>query len=175
MSSAIDPARVYRYRIDFEGRILHQGSEITDPAVVRQLLRTVHRDADGTCFSLCMGERNELVADDVLYVIASFDATPVAPADRSPLRVRCQGGLERSLDLATLGLHGEAHLYGDVEGGLSARFGRQAWLELASRHVQVDGAGAASLSIGGRWFPIARRPVGGEAAKSRGKGGKNAT
>jgi hypothetical protein len=147
------PRRVYRYRIDFEGRILHDGSEIGDPDVIRQLLANPRRDADGTSFSLCLGERNELDAEDVLYVIGAFDAPPPSD-DATGLPVRCQGGLARRLDLTTLRLAGEAYLYGEVEGGVAARFGRRAWLEFANRFVRED-QGKAVAEIGGRSFPIA--------------------
>ncbi len=146
------PSRIYRYAIDFEGRVFHAGTEVDDPAVLRQLLGRVHRDAAGGCYSLCAGETNELRPDDVLYVIAGFADAPV---DGSPARlaVTCQGGLRRHLALETLRLRAGAFLYGDVEGGFAARFGRQAWLDFALRHVDATCAvfvarfGAASWPI----------------------------
>ncbi len=146
--------RVYRYSIDFEGRISHAGSAIDDPAVIRQLLARVHRDPRGVLFSLCAGERNELAPADALYVIARFDDTPCGEPGAERLAVTCQGGLVRHLDLGTLVLRGGHHLYGEVEGGFAARFGRHAWLEFATRFV--DALAEPPLArLSGRAWPIA--------------------
>ncbi len=151
-SGAPRPTRIYRYTIDFEGRVFHAGTEVDDPAVLRQLLARVHRDAAGGYYSLCAGETNELRPDDVLYVIASFADEP-AEEHPSRLPVTCQGGLRRHLALDTLRLRDGAFLYGDVDGGFSARFGRQAWLDFALRRVDATHAtpvarfGAASWPI----------------------------
>lgn len=147
--------RVYRYTIDFEGRIFHVGSAIEDPAVIRQLLARVHRDARGRLFSLCAGERNELAPEDALYVIARFEVPPDDGGDPGGehLAVTCQGGLVRRLALGTLVLRDGAHLYGEVEGGHAARFGRQAWLDFATR--LVDASVEPPLArVGGRAWPI---------------------
>lgn len=145
--------RVYRYTIDFEGRIFHAGSPIEDAAVIRQLLTRVHRDPKGGLFSVCAGERNELAPTDALYVIARFEETPAGPGgDR--LAVTCQGGLLRHLDLGTLALRDGAFLYGAVEGGVAARFGRHAWLDFATRFVDAT-AEQPLARLADRAWPIA--------------------
>ncbi|MFN7953056.1 MAG: hypothetical protein U0610_15145 [bacterium] len=136
-SPASRPRRTYRYSIDFEGRVFHAGTEIADAAVIRQLLAVVRRDEAGGYYSLCAGERNELAPADALYVIASFADAP-SPDRPAHLPVTCQGGLERRLALDTLRMRGDAFLYGDVDGGFAARFGRHAWLDFALRHVDSE-------------------------------------
>jgi hypothetical protein len=53
-----EPAREYRYRVDCDGRIFHDGTEVVDPAVLRFFLRAMTRTEDGRCLVLCQGERN---------------------------------------------------------------------------------------------------------------------
>ena len=45
--------REYRYVVDRDGRILHDGSEIIDPLVLRFFLRVMQRSDDGRYLVLC--------------------------------------------------------------------------------------------------------------------------
>ena len=40
-------AREYRYQVDRDGRVFHDGTEIVDPAVLRFFLRAMTRTAAG--------------------------------------------------------------------------------------------------------------------------------
>jgi hypothetical protein len=146
--------RTYHYRIDFEGRVLHAGTPIDDPLAVRQLLHRVHRDHRGRTYSLCRGEQSFIEADDVLYVVSDF-ADPATVGDDARLPVTCQGGLERRLELRSLWLHEQRFLYGSVDGGHAARFGRRAWPLFAERHVRHDAAqDTLVVRAGAQVFPI---------------------
>src|SRR5260370_30626179 len=61
--------REYRYEVDRDGRIFHDGTEIIDPAVLRFFLRAMARTDEGRYLVLCQGERNWFEAPDTPFVI----------------------------------------------------------------------------------------------------------
>ena len=146
-----DPVREYRYEVDRDGRILHDGTEIVDPAVLRFFLRAMTRTEDGRCLVLCQGERNWFDAPDTPFVIQRLRLTVeagrllgvelVLPGDyREPLDPR---GLETERDL----------LFCRVRGGaFRARFGRVAVQQLAP--FLVDTGEGSALLLGGARHPV---------------------
>ena len=50
--------REYRYTVDLDGRVFHDGSEITDAAVLRFFMRVMDLTPEGRYLVLCQGERN---------------------------------------------------------------------------------------------------------------------
>jgi len=155
--------REYRYVVDRDGRVFHDGSEVTDPLVLRFFLRAMQQTPDGRYLVLCQGERNWFEAQDTPFVVQR-------------LRPRTERG---HLVSAELGFAGDYHepldpdgleaeegyLYCRVRGGLfRARFGRAAIQHLGPFLVEEDG-GPALLFGGGR-YPIRRL----EAAERPGAG-----
>jgi hypothetical protein len=146
-----DPVREYRYEVDRDGRIFHDGTEIVDPAVLRFFLRAMTRTEDGRCLVLCQGERNWFEAPDTPFVIQRLRLTVeagrllgvelVLPGDyREPLDPR---GLETERDL----------LFCRVRGGaFRARFGRVAVQQLAP--FLVDTGEGSALLLGGARHPV---------------------
>jgi hypothetical protein len=146
-----DPVREYRYEVDRDGRIFHDGTEIVDPAVLRFFLRAMTRTEDGRCLVLCQGERNWFDAPDTPFVIQRLRLTVeagrllgvelVLPGDyREPLDPR---GLETERDL----------LFCRVRGGaFRARFGRVAVQQLAP--FLVDTGEGSALLLGGARHPV---------------------
>jgi len=61
--------REYTYRVDGEGRIFHDGSEIVDAATLRFFLLALQRTPEGRWLALCQGERNWFEAADTPFVI----------------------------------------------------------------------------------------------------------
>src|SRR5215475_8402069 len=61
--------REYTYRVDGEGRVFHDGSEIVDPATLRFFLLALQRTPEGRWLALCQGERNWFEADDTPFVV----------------------------------------------------------------------------------------------------------
>ena len=151
-----EPVRVYHYRIDPEGRVFHDGTEIDDRSVIRQLLARVERDEEGRPFSRCMGERNYLHADDALYVVLDFGEPELREDGSAELRVSCQGGLGRRLDLATLTLRDQTHLYGTLSTGHVARFGRHAVQPFVERWVRPGPEDGFVFTLGDRSWSIGR-------------------
>jgi len=145
--------REYRYTVDRDGRIFHEGSEITDPVTLRFFLLAMQQTPDGRYLVVCQGERNWFEAPDTPFVVQ---------------RVRCnmEGGGLVSVDLLFAGDHHEAHdpdslevegpyLYCRVRrGAFRARFGRTAVQQLAPFLLEDDGA--AVLLLEGRRRPIHR-------------------
>jgi hypothetical protein len=143
--------REYRYQVDRDGRIFHDGTEIVDRAVLRFFLRAMTRTEDGRCLVLCQGERNWFEAPDTPFVIQRLGLTVeagrllgvelVLPGDyREPLDPR---GLETERDL----------LFCRVRGGaFRARFGRVAVQQLAP--FLVDTGEGSALVLGGERHPV---------------------
>ena len=140
--------REYRYRVDGDGRIFHDGSEIVDPATLRFFVLAMQRDADGRHVVMCQGERNWFDAEDTPVVVQR-------------LRLRVEDGALQAVDLGLPGGHWEPldpaslvaerdRLYVGVRRGqLRARLGRVAMQQLAPYLVD-DGPGAALLLAGAR-------------------------
>jgi len=123
-------AREYRYVVDRDGRVFHDGTEIVDPLVLRFFLRAMTRTAEGRFLVLCQGERNWFEAHDTPFV-----------AQR--LRLTLDGGVLQDAELCFPGDYCEALDPGDLEterdllycrvrrGAFRARFGRLAMQQLA--------------------------------------------
>jgi hypothetical protein len=147
----VERVREYRYQVDRDGRIFHDGTEIVDPAVLRFFLRAMTRTEDGRCLVLCQGERNWFEAPDTPFVIQRLGLTVeagrllgvelVLPGDyRELLDPR---GLETERDL----------LFCRVRGGaFRARFGRVAVQQLAP--FLVDTGKGSALVLGGERHPV---------------------
>lgn len=143
--------REYRYLVDRDGRIFHDGTEIVDPAVLRFFLRAMTRTADGRCLVLCQGERNWFDAPDTPFVIQR-------------LRLTVEGGLLQAVELCFSGDYREPLdprtleterdlLFCRVRGGaFRARFGRVAVQQLAP--FLADAGEGSVLILGGARHPV---------------------
>jgi len=144
--------REYRYVVDRDGRIFHDGTEIVDPAVLRFFVLAMQETEDHRYLALCQGERNWFEAEDTPLVVQ---------------RARCVEGGGR-LDSVDLYLAGDYHepldpatletangfLYCRVRrGAFRARFGRLAVQALAP--YLADAGGGLSLLLRGAPRPIA--------------------
>jgi len=146
--------REYRYRVDAEGRVVHDGSEIVDPLTLRFFLRAMRRTEDGRWLAICQGEHNWFEADETPFVVLRVH--PATAADGAPgLELALAGDLREPLDPGTLeSLAGR--LYCRVrQGAFPARFGRLALQQLAP-HLRDQG-GRPVLVLGGASHPIRER------------------
>jgi hypothetical protein len=144
--------REYHYRVDRDGRIFHDGTEVVDPITLRFFLRAMQHTADDRYLVVCQGEQNWFHADDTPFVVQRLALT------------LDEGGLE-TVELCFAGDHRETlrpdglcaadgHLVCSVRGGTCrARFGRVAMQQIAPFLVE-DGRGPA-LRLGGALHPIA--------------------
>ena len=141
-------AREYRYLVDRDGRIFHDGTEIVDPAVLRFFLRAMTRTDDGRCLVLCQGERNWFEAPDTPFVVQRLRLSVEASVLRS-IELCFQGDYREPLDPSTLEVEHEL-LFCRIRGGaFRARFGRVAVQQLAPFLLET-GEGAVLLVDGAR-------------------------
>ena len=61
--------REYRYRVDAEGRVFHDGSEVLDPLTLRFFLRAMTRTPEGGWLVVCQGERNWFESEGTPFVV----------------------------------------------------------------------------------------------------------
>jgi hypothetical protein len=143
--------REYRYTVDRDGRIFHEGSEIIDPLVLRFFLRAMQRTPDGRYLVLCQREQNWFEAADTPFVVQRLRcATEEGRLVSAELYFA--GDHHEPLDADALETEG-GYLYCRVRGGaLRARFGRGAVQQLAP--FLVEEAGGPALLCGGAIRPI---------------------
>ena len=142
------PVREYRYQVDRDGRVFHDGTEIVDPAVLRFFLRAMTRTDGGRCLVLCQGERNWFEAADTPFVVQRLRLT-VEDAALRAVELHFAGDYHEPLDPRTLEAERDL-LFCRVRGGLfRARFGRVAVQQLAP-YLLEGGEGAALLVAGVR-------------------------
>jgi hypothetical protein len=144
--------REYTYRVDGEGRIFHDGSEIVDGATLRFFLLALQRTPDGRWLAICQGERNWFEADDTPFVVQRL-RLGVAEGRLRSVELCFAGEYREPLDPATLE-HDGTRLFCRVrKGAFTARFGRMAMQQIAP-WLGDDGSGP-SIILDGQ-----RRPLG---------------
>jgi hypothetical protein len=131
--------REYRYTVDRDGRIFHEGSEIVDPLVLRFFLLAMQETPDGRYLVVCQREQNWFEAADTPFVIQRLSC--VTEQDRLvAVELHLAGDHHEPLDAETLEAEGP-YLYCRVRGGaFRARFGRTAVQQLAPFLVEDRGA-----------------------------------
>src|SRR5262249_17819476 len=102
-----------------DGRIVHDGTEIVDPATLRFFLRAMTRTPDGRYLVVCQGEYNWFTPEDTPFVVQrlSFTARDGAVAG---IEQCLASDYREALDPRTLESDGDG-LYGRVRRGASAR------------------------------------------------------
>ncbi len=145
--------REYRYTVDREGRVFHDGSEIVDPLVLRFFVMAMTRTPDGRWLVVCQGERNWFEADGTPFVVQRIG--PVAGEGGGlALELRLAGDYREVLDPATLEVDDGRLLCRVRRSAFPARFGRVALQQLAAFLVE-DGPGP-TLVVGKARHPIAQ-------------------
>lgn len=144
--------REYRYSVDHEGRIVHDGTEIVDPVTLRFFLRAMKSTPDGRWLVVCQGEHNWFETSDTPFVVQRL-RLDLAGNDLQAVELCFVGDQREPLDPASL--EAEAGmLYCRIRNGaLRARFGRIAIQQLGP--FLTEHGGAPVLVIGGRAHPIA--------------------
>jgi len=145
--------REYRYTVDREGRVFHDGSEIVDAPTLRFFLLAMRADPDGRHVVLCQGERNWFASDDTPFVVQRV-ALVGAPGAVEAVELRFAGDYRERLDPATLESVSGV-LYCRVRGGaFRARFGRVAMQQLAT--LLAEDQDGPALVLAGARHPISR-------------------
>jgi hypothetical protein len=146
--------REYRYRVDAEGRVFHDGSEVLDPPTLRFFVRAMARTPEGRWLVVCQGERNWFEADATPLVVQRVRPLPGA-GGVGGLELVLAGGHHEPLDPATLESVGGRLCCRVRRGALLARFGRLAVQQLGP--YLAEDAGGPVLVVGGRRHPVAER------------------
>src|SRR5262245_13263479 len=143
--------REYRYRVDGDGRIFHDDTEIVDPATLRFFVLAMQRQPDGRHLVMCQGEHNWFEAADTPLVVQRL-RLHVEADGLQRVELDLPGGHWEPLDPASLSTeHG--HLYAGVRRGqLRARLGRVAMQQLAP--YLSDAGGRPALVLAGTRHPI---------------------
>jgi hypothetical protein len=145
------PRREYHYRVDGEGRVFHDGTEVVDPLVLRFFMLAMTRTPEGRHLVVCQGERNWFQADETPFVVQRLRLT-VETGRLVTAELILAGDYREPLDPASL--EGAAdHLVCRVRRGtFRARFGRVALQQLAP--FLVETAAGPALLMAGRPHPI---------------------
>ncbi|HWC04916.1 MAG TPA: hypothetical protein VHF87_19355 [Methylomirabilota bacterium] len=146
--------REYRYRVDADGRVFHDGSEVLDPLTLRFFVRAMTRTPEGRWLVVCQGEHNWFEPDETPFVV--LRVRPVLHGGTlDGLELVLAGDYREPLDPATLETR-RGRLYCRVRrGAFPARFGRLA-LQQLEPHLG-DEAGRPVLVLGGRRHAIPER------------------
>lgn len=150
----IPPPREYRYRIDREGRIFHDETEIVDPPTLRFFLLAMTRTPEGRYLAVCQGEQNWFEPVDTPFVVQRVRLDVV---DGRLLRVTLlfAGEHQEVLDPETLESE-DGLLHCRVrQGAFRARFGRVALQQIAP--FLVEGERGPALELGGRRYAVSPR------------------
>ena len=142
--------RKYRYRIDKDGGFWHEGTEVRDANVISFFLRGLKRTEDGRLVVMCAGEENEVLADDVPYVVRMIEFT------EDGVTLLFAGNFREALDPETLRVGEENVLYVKVrKGAFDARFTRPAYMKLSEKIAETSKGYV--LKLGKKAYPIAGR------------------
>ena len=140
--------REYRYTVDRDGRVFHEGSEIIDPVVLRFFLRAMQRTPDGRYLVVCQKEHNWFQTPDTPFVIQRL-ACVVEGGQLVSVELYLAGDHHEPLDPESVEAEG-SYLYCRVRnGGFRARFGRRAVQQLAP-YLDDDSGGPVLLWRGVR-------------------------
>jgi hypothetical protein len=146
--------REYRYRVDAEGRVFHDGSEVLDPLTLRFYLRAMTRTPDGRWLVVCQGEQNWFEPEETPFVVQRVRSLLQA-GTAAGLELVMAGDHREPLDPATLESD-RGRLYCRVRrGAFPARFGRVALQQLGP-HL-ADESGRPVIVLGGHRHPIPTR------------------
>lgn len=143
--------REYHYRVDREGRIFHDGTEIVDAATLRFFLLALQRAPDGRWFALCQGERNWFEAPDTPFVVQRLRLS-VEGGVLQAVELGFPGDYREPLDPRTLETERDLLFCRVRSGAFRARFGRIAVQQLAP-FLSDTGEGSALL-LGGARHPV---------------------
>jgi hypothetical protein len=143
--------REYNYRVDREGRIFHDGTEIVDPATLRFFLLALQPTPDGRWLAMCQGERNWFEFPDTPFVVQRV-GLEITDGRLGAVELRLAGDYREPLDPDTLE-HDGMQLFCRVrKGAFRARFGRIAMQQIAPWIIEEGGS--PTLALGGRGYAL---------------------
>ena len=146
--------REYHYRVDRDGRIFHDGTEVVDPLTLRFFMRAMTRTPEGRYLVVCQGEHNWFEAPGTPFVVQRLELALERGALGAAVLV-LPGDHREPLDPAGLECADGQLLCPVRRGAFPARLGRVAMQQLAP--FLVDDAEGPALLLGGARHPIRER------------------
>ena len=142
--------RRYDYRVDRDGRVFHDGTEIVDVLTLRFFMRAMTRTPDGRWLVTCQGEQNWFTADVTPFVVQRLRM----PVNGGDIELHLAGDVRERLDPATLSTNGRDLFCLVGAARHPARFGRIA-LQQITPHLG-DESGELRLVLTDQIWPIRR-------------------
>ena len=142
---ALPPCLIY---IDKEGKMYHQGAEMTHRGINAVLLAGLERDESGRYVIEFKGQRCWVEVEDAPLVVRRVDAL-----DGQGFKIYLSDEREETLDPSRLWIGPDEAIYTFVRNGrLPARFLRPAYYQLAEHIVEHESGFA--LAVNGQRWPI---------------------
>lgn len=123
--------RAYYYEIDQEGRLFHDGTELTDPQFLDFFFARLQKNPDSAEYpfvSPCGREKNYIRCAGTPIVFRAFRE------DRGRAQLLYAGNSLQPFEPEALQVNGSGQLFHPVQNGLMGRLGRHALLEI-SQHI----------------------------------------
>lgn len=151
--------RKYYYVLDKEGRIWHEGTEITDPRFAYLVHRSMQKVESGYLVK-CQGEDCYFQVEDVPYVVQDIALHKNERALLRQIDLIFPGGYTEVLDPTTLRVSDENVLYCKVRSkNFDARFTLKSFFHLAP-FIEQDPTGRDySIEIGGKKYRISQPAI----------------
>jgi hypothetical protein len=153
--------REYRYRVDLDGHIFHDDTEIVDPGVLRFFLLALRQTEDGRWRVMCQGESNWFDPVDTPFVVQRLEPR-VGDERLEAITLVFAGDHREPLDPATLVTESGRIFCRVRQGTMIARLGRLAMQQLAP--FLTEESGTVMLRLGGSRWPIRAGDAGTAAA-----------
>ena len=146
----LPPCLIY---VDKEGRMWHQGAEMTHPGINRLLMDHVEMDRVGRYIIEFNGQRCLVEVEDTFFVVNRLEARLDPDDGVEAFLVTLNDGSQEELDLESFNQSEDNVLYTRVKAGrFPARFLRAAYYQLAEYIVEYNGKYV--LVAGGRQYPV---------------------
>lgn len=140
--------RIYHYRIDQEGRLWIENTELTDPTTLKFFMKKMEALPNGKLRVQCMGETNWITAEDAPYVVQALRV------ESEQIQLIFPGHYQEILDPKTLFVGKENIMYCKVrQGQLRARFNRQSYMDL-THWIEQDASERFYLAWQGKKYWI---------------------
>jgi len=150
--------RNYYYYLDKEGRIWHEGTEITDPRFALLVHKGMQKTSGGLLVR-CQGENCFFEVEDVPYVVQDLAFRRDDSGELTRIDLIFSGGYTEVLDPATLSVSKENILYCRVRReAFPARFSRKSYFKLIPLIEEDLEKSGFFLQIQGASFAIEQSP-----------------
>jgi len=141
-------------RVDKDGRLWHQGAEMTHSGINRLLMEHVELDDQGRYIIVFQGQRCLVDVEDTFFVIRRVERVTSSNGRTECFTITLNDESSETLDPSTLRQNEDHVPYAQIKRGrFPARFTRQSYYQLAAHVIEKDGV--FLLPVGDREYRIA--------------------